>query len=601
MRLTNAIMYNNALFNLNLQNQQMLQDSQQASSGKAINSPSDNPIGAAQSIQFQSTINFADQYMTLGQQATGNLSTAEGAITTVNDIMANVVGLATQAANGTQNADTRKITATSIDSFLQQIIQIGNTKIGSNFIFGGRQTNVPPVNDGGQYVGDSQALSTVVNTGNQSVQSSVLASDFLTANLSPELNSGTVNPTKITSLRGGNGISVGTFTITDRASAPATTATMTATGGSPNITLSGNAAAYPIGGVAQFSSSAKLPTGLSANTPYYVISNSGGATPTIQVSATPGGSAIVMGDSGLGTASIQSGKTKVVTIAPGSTLNDVMNAINNPPYPAVGSVNITAQLSADGTGIQIKDNNLSGINGPIAIVDTTGTAAAGLGIAGTKNVSTFNGDNLAPVLDANTALNDLYGGKGITLSDINIYNGGVSKTVSFNGAKTIGDVINTINNCGANVSAAINSVGNALTLTSLDPQTVAYSTDINSGTTAAKLGIGGGSNLVTTMQKLSAAMKANDGTAISGLLTNINSGITSISNTLGTIGARINVLSNVNTMLTTTKTNTTQMFADVMNADMAKVLSEFTQLQTSYQATSKVTAQLLQPGLIAYL
>lgn len=104
-----------------------------------------------------------------------------------------------------------------------------------------------------------------------------------------------------------NGPSAGAITLSGFSSSPsgvgdtfATTntasGTATFTNGSANITYT--IAAGNLGAPVYFTTSGTLPTNFSANTIYYVVSNSG---TVITVAATPGGSAIVAGSAGTGT------------------------------------------------------------------------------------------------------------------------------------------------------------------------------------------------------------------------------------------------------------------------------------------------------------
>lgn len=285
-----------------------------------------------------------------------------------------------------------------------------------------------------------------------------------------------------------------------------------------------------------------------------------------------------------------------MNVAAGSDLNAVISAIN------AGPANVTASVSKNWDSIEIADNNGANSTGPLTITDVTGTAAAGLGIAGSRNASSFTGDALNPAVTAGTALGDLLGGAGLKPGDVAVANGAVSNTVSFAGAKTVGDVINAINaSPGLNATAAINSVGNALSITSNSPSTIAYATDIGTGTTAELLGIGGGRNLITTLQKFSAAMKAGDQAALSGMEPNMQSALNAVSLARGVVGGRINQITSTATQLTNYQAANSVQLSNVQDADMAKVLTQLAQLQTSYQATAQATAKILQPGLMSYL
>ncbi|MBI5178043.1 MAG: hypothetical protein HZA04_02125 [Nitrospinae bacterium] len=500
-RITNQMMYNNSLINMYRQNEGMFNASEQISSGKRVNKPSDDPLAIGEIMQYQTRLDRNDRYTIIAQKARGYLGTSESLVASATDAASRALELSMSQASANATPQTRLTTAAEIDNLIAQAIQIGNSKIGSDFIFGGRRTNDAPVTAAGYYTGDHTSLQSDISEG-ATIGSSVLASEFLTADLNPRLNGATL----LSSLRGGAGVTAGTFTITDRA----------------------------------------------------------GAAGTVNVTA-------------------------------GMTVAGLIAGIN------ASGANVTASIAADGMGIQIKDNNTSTVTGPLVIANGSGAAASEMGLAGSRSVTSFKSDDLNPALTASTLISDLSGGTGMTLSNISVVNGSASATVSFAGASTIGDVINAINASGTNVTAALNPTSNALTVTSNNAATVAFANDIGSGKTAERLGVGGGRNLIASLQKLSAALKGNDVKAIAGLMENFSSAVNTSTALRGEIGARMNRVDTTSTQLEQSKADTTTLLSNAQDADMAKAISDFALLQTAYQATAKATASIIQPSLIDFL
>ncbi|MBI3794564.1 MAG: flagellar hook-associated protein FlgL [Nitrospinae bacterium] len=509
IRLTNAMLYNNALTNLSSENQNLLQINNQVSSGKRVNSPADDPVAIGQILNYQTNLNDNAQFTSNTNHANNLLSQADTVLTSTSSLATEAQTLITQMSSGTYTAQNRLTNAAQADSFIAQAEQLGNTRIGSQYIFGGTNNGTPPINTNGQYVGGSTPLTAQVETSTM-VQTAPLASSFLAGSMNPNLNISAGSSTPLSAIKGGVGVGTtpATFTVTDRA-----------------------------------------------------------------------------------------GNVTTVNVASGSNLNAVITAING------GAAKVTASLAKNGQSIQITDNNTTGITGPLTITDTTGTAAASLGIAGSRNISSFAGDNIAPALTTGTSISDLFGGAGMSLTNISVQNGGVTNTVSFAGAKTIGDIITAINGAtpSANVTAGINSAGNALTVTSNNPATVAIASDIGNGSTASKLGLDGGTNMIKTLQDLSSALKLNDTDALRALIPAFQSVVNNISLVQGVVGASVNQLTTNNTFLSSNVSSVTAALSSVQDADMASVLTQLAQLQTAYQATAKVTAQILQPGLLSYL
>ena len=501
-RITNQMMYNNSLVNMYSQNEGLYKSSEQISSGKRVNRPSDDPLAIGEIMNYQTRLDRNDRYGTFTQKAKGVLSTSESLIASATDVATRAQELAVGQASGTATAQTRLTTAREIDNLIQHTIQVGNSKFGSDYVFSGRMTNVAAVTQGGAYQGDPNALDAALNE-NTSIAMTVKASDFLTADLSPRITANT----PLSSTKLGQGIGAGTFTITDRA----------------------------------------------------------GVTGTVNVTA-------------------------------GMTVGNLVSAIN------ASGANVTATMPASGTyTFQLTDNNTTNVTGPIRITDTAGTVASTLGIAGSRPVQTMKSDSLRPSMTAGTAIADLNGGIGLPLANISVVNGSTSATVSFAGATTVGDLINALNASGTNVTAALNANGTALTITSNNPATVAYAKDINAGKTADQLGIGGGRNLILNLQRLSAALKGNDVAAITGLIDNLSTSIDTTAALRGEIGARVNRLDVNTSQLESSKGDITTMLSNAQDADMAKAISDFTLLQSAYQATARATAQIIQPSLLNFL
>ena len=164
-------------------------------------------------------------------------------------------------------------------------------------------------------------------------------------------------------------------------------------------------------------------------------------------------------------------------------------------------------MNASQTGLKLTDASGT-ILQSLTVTEAGGTTAADLGIL---RVSDGNivGSDLNPVLTTATLISDLNGGNGLTLGQIDIVNGALTATVDLSGDATIGAVLASITGSAANVTASINSQGNALQIVSNDPTTTAVISEVAGGDTAFLLGIGGG-NVFTALDTLRQALERND-------------------------------------------------------------------------------------------
>ncbi|MBF0170576.1 MAG: flagellar hook-associated protein FlgL [Nitrospinae bacterium] len=296
----------------------------------------------------------------------------------------------------------------------------------------------------------------------------------------------------------------------------------------------------------------------------------------------------------------RAGNGVAVNTAAMTTLNDVVNAIN------AGGTNVTASLSTDGTALVLTDVTASPTL-PISVVDGGAGTAQGLGIAGVRSTSVFIGSDINPAVTDATPLASLYGGQGLPLDPFRVVNGGASATITFVPAPTtVGALRVSVNNqlAAAGVNATITIEPTAqrrLTITSTNPATVAFVAEVAGGQTAELMGLGGGRNIIPTLKTLSAALKANDTSAILGSIDLLDSVMNNTNAVRGSVGARANQVIQTRDSVEASKLDNTKTKSFVEDADFLKAASELAMLQTAYQATLKSSASIIQPTLMDFV
>jgi len=150
----------------------------------------------------------------------------------------------------------------------------------------------------------------------------------------------------------------------------------------------------------------------------------------------------------------RSGASTVVDLSRATRASDVIDAINE-----ADGVNVTASLTADGFQI---DDNTGLTTGNLAIADVgISETATSLGLAQSVAADTLTGDAVN-TLGLNTALSSLNDGNGVRrasgLADFQIVSSGSTFSVDLAEAKTVGDVLDAINDHADNndVTAAVN-------------------------------------------------------------------------------------------------------------------------------------------------
>src|ERR671925_544406 len=136
MRITSTMMMETTLRNIET-NQQRTEDLQsQITSGSRITKPSEDPIGAAQAVQLQHTLDANKQYATNLDQATSWLDLTDSALGAVTQALQRTNELAVQAANADAQAtfdpafDAYTTLLNGLQSGNQAQIQSSLSKIG---------------------------------------------------------------------------------------------------------------------------------------------------------------------------------------------------------------------------------------------------------------------------------------------------------------------------------------------------------------------------------------------------------------------------------------------------------------------------------------
>ncbi|KAA0072269.1 flagellar hook-associated protein FlgL [Rhodanobacter sp. T12-5] len=129
----------------------------QLSTGKRINQPSDDPVGAARALDLTHVTADTAQYQRNITSANARLGLEDQSLSNVTNVLGRVRTLLLQAANGTQTDETRGDIAAEMVQLRQQLLGQANSKDGQGeYIFAGNRTGTEPFasQNGVTYVGD---------------------------------------------------------------------------------------------------------------------------------------------------------------------------------------------------------------------------------------------------------------------------------------------------------------------------------------------------------------------------------------------------------------------------------------------------------------
>jgi flagellar hook-associated protein 2 len=183
----------------------------------------------------------------------------------------------------------------------------------------------------------------------------------------------------------------------------------------------------------------------------------------------------------------RTGTTEIIDLSTATTVNDVLDAINN-------STNVSVTASVQGDKFVIEDNTgATASNLIVADQGTTGSATS-LGLVSSVASDTINGQNVNTI-GTGSLLADLNDGNGVrfkTAADMQIaLRDGSTVSVNFSDEKSIGDILDTINAAGGgNLTASVNSVGTGLQIQDLTSGgNTTQVTALNNSNAAADLGL----------------------------------------------------------------------------------------------------------------
>ncbi|PMP68730.1 MAG: flagellar hook-associated protein 3 [Thermodesulfobacterium geofontis] len=111
------------------------------SSGKNFTRPSDDPSSVVVSLNYKQGISNIEKYQKAIDDGLSILKSQESTLGNVQDLIARAKVLAIQAANDTQNAQSRQAIANEIDGIISVILSLANSQLGEKYLFAGKKTS----------------------------------------------------------------------------------------------------------------------------------------------------------------------------------------------------------------------------------------------------------------------------------------------------------------------------------------------------------------------------------------------------------------------------------------------------------------------------
>ncbi len=151
MRVTNGMMVNNMMRNLNKNLVRMDKIQQNLATGKRFVNPSDDPIGVARSLRLNTDVSVMEQFRRNADDAQSWMETTELATDNIISVLQRARELAVQGSSGTYGPEDKKKIADEIQQLREQLVNIGNTTYAGSYIFSGYKTDKPLLKADGTY------------------------------------------------------------------------------------------------------------------------------------------------------------------------------------------------------------------------------------------------------------------------------------------------------------------------------------------------------------------------------------------------------------------------------------------------------------------
>ncbi len=638
MRITTNMLTDQVAYNMQRNIRRYMEIQTQFSSGRRINTPSDDPVGTQRDLMYRTELAKGEQYRKNISQGQNWMQSYDSILCDLKDLFSSGKEIAIDMSNGIYDSVAREGAANEIESAFNRLIQLANSELEGKFLFSGFRTSTKAIvasANGVVYGGDEGRIEFQIDSSSR-MGVNLTAQDVFLASLSvigqnADLNPVIISSTSLSDLHNGQGVdqSPGTFTITDQNLGIVSTIDVSAAVDINDVlaTINTQLAADGITNlqatIGQEKNNILLDTtqnGLISNVTTLDKLNSGTG-----IDLTPG--KILVTDGGTINATIDfSGST---------TIGDIITAFNT-QLAAQGAANVTMQINAANTGLEIIDSNgaplglsimeadLSentasnlGILGDVdpilvggdldpvvsfKVEEITGTTATDLGIIGEFS-GDFAGTDLDPLLLATSNIADLNAGGGYELGEIVICQGDTSRTIDLSSLAivTVQDILDAINGCGLDITASINANGQGIQIVNDDPTRSLTVEDVPGGRTTKDLGIFGSSDMMGTMLVLMNSLRNDDQEGTGLLLQNLDDSMQHLLNQRASVGAKAMRLEGTHARLVDLDMSFIKLLSEVEDADITKLVTDLATYENNYKASLIASSKIIQSSLLDFL
>ena len=145
MRVTNASMVRTHLYDTQKNLTSMSKINQQISTGKVINTVSDDPHKAIKIMNLNSEIKYNEKYNSNIDETVGWINNTDGALESVGNLLGEIKESIIKVGNGTYSQNDMKSLNADIKEKIKQLGDTLNSTHGGKYIFGGTNVDDAPI------------------------------------------------------------------------------------------------------------------------------------------------------------------------------------------------------------------------------------------------------------------------------------------------------------------------------------------------------------------------------------------------------------------------------------------------------------------------
>lgn len=165
MRITQNITYNTYVNDMMRRQESLYGIDKQISTGKRINTASDDPVNANNILTSKSLLSSFEQYGRNIDYGLSYLNITEKSLDRAKDVLSRIQELAVTASTGTADGSSRSMIASEVNNLYDELVSIGNTNFDGKYIFSGYKTDTAAFSSSGAYQGDANSQQIKISAG----------------------------------------------------------------------------------------------------------------------------------------------------------------------------------------------------------------------------------------------------------------------------------------------------------------------------------------------------------------------------------------------------------------------------------------------------